>query len=281
MLNAVVLAHPGCASYSTHPSQRTGLDTVVQSSTRNYSVVVRNALTICAVLLTLLPVPVTLLGLLPAYRSHARFLVFYAPLICVLTLGYLFYLRDVLARVLFAQFMRPSDDLDPYYRQTFSGWASHTLARARSVIVTCLPALLMLTSYYCVTRYATRLNDSVLLASDMYRLQFAQQRITLVDSAADSATTSARPAPGKEDKSAMVTAPPFNPADLPRVREYALRSAGIADIPYFTELTALYLGAFVAALAAVITMSLKEYAKEAMGLTETELVLGRLSTDPW
>jgi hypothetical protein len=64
------------------------------------------------------------------------------------------------------------------------------------------------------------------------------------------------------------------------MREYALRSAGIADIPYFTELTALYIGAFVAALVAVITMSLKEYAKEAMGLTETELVLGRLSTEP-
>jgi hypothetical protein len=243
-------------------------------------VVVRNALTICAVLLTLLPVPVTLLGLLPAYRSHARFLVFYAPLICVLTLGYLFYLRDVIARILFAQFMRPSDDLDPYYRQTFSGWVSHTLARTRSIIVTCLPALLMLTSYYCVTRYAARLNDSVLLASDMYRLQFAQQRITFVDGAPDSTTTSARPAPGKESSGATVTAPAINPSDLPRMREYALRSAGIADIPYFTELTALYIGAFVAALVAVITMSLKEYAKEAMGLTETELVLGRLSTEP-
>jgi len=262
------------------PTQRTGLDNVVRASERDYSLVVRNALTICAVLLTLLPVPVTLLGLLPTYRSQARFLVFYAPLICVLTLGYLFYLRDVLARVLFAQFMRPSDDLDPYYRQTFSGWANHILARARSVIVTCLPALLMLTSYFCVTRYAARLNDSVLLASDMYRLQFAQQQITFVDSVADSTTTSARLGAVKADKGSTVAAAPFNPADLPRAREYALRSAGIADIPYFTELTALYLGAFVAALAAVITMSLKEYAKDAMGLTETELVLGRLSTDP-
>lgn len=227
--------------------------------------------------MTLLPVPVTLLGLLPTYRSQARFLVFYAPLICVLTLGYLYYLRDVLARVLFAQIIRPSDDLDPYYRQTLHGWASHTLARARSVIVTCLPALLLLTSYYCVTRYAARLNDSVLLASDMYRMQFARQRITFVDSAADSATTTVRPVPGKAEAG---TEPPFDLADLQQVREYALRSAGIADIPLFTELTALYLGAFVAALAAVITMSLKEYAKEAMGLTETDLVLGRLSTEP-
>jgi hypothetical protein len=260
-------------------SQRTGLDSVVQASARNYSAVIRNALTVCAVLLTLLPVPVTLFGLLPAYRSHARFLVFYTPLICVLTLGYLFYLRDVIARVLFAQFMQPSDDLDPYYRQTFSGWSRHILARARRFIITCLPALLMLTSYYCVTRYAARLNDSVLLASDMYRLQFAQ-RHTFVDSAANSATTPAPPAPGKENNGATLTAPPLNPADLPKVRDYTLRSVGIADIPYFTELTALYLGAFVAALAAVITMSLKEYAKEAMGLTETELVLGRLSTEP-
>src|SRR4051794_17323019 len=154
MLDGIVRMRLGCFAYSTDSSKRTGLDTVVRASASNYSAVFRNALAICAVILALLPIPVTLLGLLPTYRSQSRFLVFYAPLICMLTLGYLFYLRDVLARALFAESMRPSDDLDPYYRQTLSGWARHALARTRRVIVTCLPALLMLASYYCVTRYA-------------------------------------------------------------------------------------------------------------------------------
>jgi hypothetical protein len=41
------------------------------------------------------------------------------------------------------------------------------------------------------------------------------------------------------------------------------------------ELTALYIGAFVALLVAVTLMGLKEYAKEAMGLSEHQLMFGR------
>jgi hypothetical protein len=46
----------------------------------------------------------------------------------------------------------------------------------------------------------------------------------------------------------------------------------------FTELTVLYIGIFSAALLAVLLMALKEHAKEAMGLTEQELVVGRYAS---
>jgi hypothetical protein len=42
----------------------------------------------------------------------------------------------------------------------------------------------------------------------------------------------------------------------------------------FTELTALYIGIFATALMAVIMMALKENAKDAMGLSEQDLILG-------
>jgi hypothetical protein len=54
-----------------------------------------------------------------------------------------------------------------------------------------------------------------------------------------------------------------------------LRTTGIDDIPRLVELTVLYMGAFVALLIAVTLMALKEYAKEALGLSEHELMFGR------
>jgi hypothetical protein len=59
------------------------------------------------------------------------------------------------------------------------------------------------------------------------------------------------------------------------VREYVLRTTGIDDIPRLVELTVLFMGTFVALLIAVTLMALKEYAKEALGLSEHELMFGR------
>jgi hypothetical protein len=53
-----------------------------------------------------------------------------------------------------------------------------------------------------------------------------------------------------------------------------------SDIPHFTELSLLYVGAFLAPLLAVLLMGIREYAKEALGLTERDVVLGRLLVDP-
>jgi hypothetical protein len=48
----------------------------------------------------------------------------------------------------------------------------------------------------------------------------------------------------------------------------------VDDIPSFTRLNILYIGIFWSAEIALILMALKEYAKEAMGLTERDLMLG-------
>ena len=65
------------------------------------------------------------------------------------------------------------------------------------------------------------------------------------------------------------------PEDTSAVRRYVLQSSNIDGIPLFQELTALYIGAFGAASIALVLMALKEHAKEAMGLSEEDLMLGR------
>ena len=107
----------------------------------SYAAVVRRALIVGALLVSLLPGPVTALGVLPAYRTHARFLVFYAPLVCLLVLGYLFYVRDTLARVLFADILDPPGAPDPYYHQAASASGSDgcSASSARSPSPRCPP----------------------------------------------------------------------------------------------------------------------------------------------
>jgi hypothetical protein len=64
------------------------------------------------------------------------------------------------------------------------------------------------------------------------------------------------------------------------LQRYVLQTTGVDDIPSFTRLTILYIGIFLSAEIALILMALKEYAKEAMGLTERDLMLGLDPTPP-
>src|SRR5215210_7577137 len=88
--------------------------------THSYSAAVRSLLGFTALAVTLLPIPVIYFGLLPAYQRHAWFLLFYTPFLCLLTLFYLFYVRDSLARTIFADVLDPPPPPDPYSREPFS-----------------------------------------------------------------------------------------------------------------------------------------------------------------
>jgi hypothetical protein len=236
-----------------------------------------------AVLLALLPIPVTILGLLPAYRMHARFLVLYAPIACLLLLAYLFYVRDSLARQLFADLLNPLPQSDPYYRASAGESLGRVLRRLRTGLLAVLPALLLITSLYCITRYTARLGKSIDLAT------LTLSGTPIAERAASAAggpqarrpsrpTTAARPADslGALEKAPLRdTIAEYNTVGR---REAVLRTAGIESIPMFTELTVLYIGIFAAAMTALVLMALKEYAKEAMGLSEQDLVLGGWST---
>src|SRR5689334_19003157 len=132
---------------------------------RSYSPTLWRALIAGAVVLAFLPIPVATVGLLPAYRVQARFLAFYAPLVCLLSLAYLFYLRDRLARRLFASVLDPLPAPDPYY-STRRQRLAHLAATLRGAFMTALPALLIIASLCCALRYNHRLGHSVALVGE-------------------------------------------------------------------------------------------------------------------
>jgi hypothetical protein len=256
------------------------------------------ALALAAFLLGLLPVPYVALGLLPVYHMHARFLVFYTPVVCLLVLGYLFYIRDNVARVLFAEVIASGVAADPEFYDAEEGVARGLGVRLRSAIFILLPILLLGVSLYCLTRYVDRFTASVATAGQVMleRLPADQTPDSAVKADAPAETRrrqvsdtvravspaeiGTEAAPSVETRLAALRALPGYSQDLNPLRTYTLRQASIDDIPHFMELTTLYIGAIVPALAAVFFVLLKEYARRAMGLSDREVILRTRNEDP-
>jgi len=240
------------------------------------------------VLLALLPVPITLLRVLPMYEQHAHFLVFYAPLVCCLTVGYCFYVRDTLARVLFKHLLDPLPQPDPYYRPGLGLLARRLAAKLRITFLTLVPIGLVGGSFYCVTAYISRLQDSVEVAGRVMlgRMPASERRQFLTSSAAPAApivppdsTQSLGAADARKAPPASVPLPTdrglaLGLVDQTALRLYTLRAANIEDIAYFRELTTLYIGVFVCSIGAAMLMILKEHAREVLNLSEEGLLLG-------
>jgi hypothetical protein len=243
---------------------------------RTYSSGFRRALSLGALVTAILPAPVLLLHFLPAFQVQATFLAFYGPLVCFLALAYLFYIRDSLARAMFADLLDPSPKFDPYYGDPPSASLGRALRRVRSVVLALLPVALILASSYCAVEYIRQVNRSVegaieqKLREPSWRGDWAQSGGLRRDTvgAAQSRLRRRSAATLTRDDTARV----LPSADS--LRQYIFNTAGVDDIPFFPRLTVLYIGIFLSAEIAFVLMALKEYAKEAMGLTERDLMLG-------
>jgi hypothetical protein len=247
---------------------------------------IRTVLSLAALAVAVLPGPLLALGVLPAYQVHARFLAFYTPFACLLILAYLFYVRDYLARIMFAGVLRAAterdDYSDPYRRPTVSRSVGRGLRRSGTVLVALLPALLLGVSFYSITRYLAVFDQSVAVARSLYverygpveKVGLTQQPTRREAPTPRRASTDSVPMPNGSGRIARPDSLP-PPEDSSAVRHYVLESSNIDGIPFFQELTVLYIGAFGAASVALVLMALKEHAKEAMGLSEQDLMLGR------
>jgi hypothetical protein len=221
-----------------------------------------------------------LFQLIPGYGVQAKFLIFYGPLVCFLTLAYLFYIRDALARAMFADLLDPAPQPDPYYGEPLSASIRRGLRRSRSFLLALLPVVLLLGSAYCAREYVYLVNRSVEEA-----VRQKQRDPTggseLGGPGEARRDTSRVTTKGRPRRKSSVGSPAANtaapPLDADSMRQFILRTAKVDDIPSFTRMNVWYIGIFLCAEIAFILMALKEYAKEAMGLTERDLMLGSSS----
>jgi hypothetical protein len=243
---------------------------------RTYSNWFRGTLSIGALVTAILPAPVMIFQLLPAYVVQAKFLIFYGPLVCFLTLAYLFYVRDALARAMFADLLDPPPEPDPYYGEPLLVSVRRIFRRVRSIVLALLPIALVLTSSYCAVEYIRLVNRSAWEVVERRhqptvnteRLESTESGRDLVTAKPGTHSSRRRPSLPVSQDTAKVQSSPDS------LRRYVLQTTGVDDIPSFTRLNILYIGIFLSAEIALILMALKEYAKEAMGLTERDLMLG-------
>jgi hypothetical protein len=211
---------------------------------------------------------VSLFHLLPAYPVQEKFLIVYAPLICVLTLAYLFYLRDSLARMMFAHLLNPLPPPPVYYPERIDLRLRRWWMVTRRTAFALLPAFLLAGSFVCGMQYLMCVKDSMAVVS----VTLAHQRTGSEDIgllSPDSTPQAAIPQLLLRQEGTLAQPAPPSALDVPTP----------ADIPYFTELTLLYVGSFLSALVALVLMGLREYAREAIGLTEQDVILSQVQTE--
>jgi hypothetical protein len=234
----------------------------------SYSAFLQRVFHTAALIVALLPIPVALLGLLPAYRNHTRFLIFYAPLVCLLTLAYLFYVRDALARLMFAHLLDPLPARVGHYpERTRVRWRRGWI-RSRSAALTVLPAALLISSAALAVSYSRRLDDSLSIA-----METAPDTLAVIENVGELPSAATTPSPSR-----VTNGPPGQA--IGTSRRIALEGTPPSDIPQFVELTALFIGTFLASMIALVLMALREYAKDALGLSERDVVLGRRLAEP-
>jgi hypothetical protein len=253
----------------------------------SYSGVLLRIFTAGAVGVALLPLPVTLLKLLPTYPAHAPVLAFLAPLVCLLSLAYLFYVRDSLARVMFAHLLHPMPGHSRYPERSELRIRRFVVS-ARRHLLAFLPAILLLGSFACMANYVVGFKESLVLAPVRIDQGDGPEDVGLVPSkrgrdrarTLDSVTPDQSPTRAGHDAGRVDTiqADGLSPNKSPW--QQVLGALSLTDIPNVMELTALYVGAFLTAVLALALMGFREYAKDALGLSERDVVLGRVLEDP-
>lgn len=116
-------------------------------------------MSLSSVIAAALPIPVTSFGLIPTFKAQTAVLSTYTPLFCFLLLGFVFYSRHQLARLMFPEYF--GDQL---------AYSEITLGRRIKIrwhyFVALLPALLIMASIWCIFLYQEALNDAILYARD-------------------------------------------------------------------------------------------------------------------
>lgn len=238
---AFVLVRPlACSVYSQHIMTELKSPPVEEAPptdpkrVRAFAQFFKNYMSISALVTAALPIPITALRLIPTYKAQTGLLSVYTTLFCFLVLGFIFFSRHSLGRLLFLS-TADHGPLLPTFR----------MAQRLAAI---LPALLIVMSLVCVFSYHNLLNNSV-------QQQLGRPAIFERSIRGDGETNAAE----SVQRSRFDT---------------VLLYSELWDIPLGTLLLGVYLGTFVFAEAAFILMAIREYLQDLLKLSEMELILG-------
>lgn len=116
---------------------------------RAFALFFKRYMSVSTLVVASLPIPVTALRAIPTFKAHTKILSVYTPLFCFLALGFIFYSRHKLARIMFPE----------YFSET-GVVMTRTTKLSRGLIRT-LPVFLIGLSMLSVVLYHGLLNQEV------------------------------------------------------------------------------------------------------------------------
>ncbi|MBC7933190.1 MAG: hypothetical protein H7Z38_21715 [Rubrivivax sp.] len=133
---------------SENSSQEDNTDPV---RVKAFALFFKRYMSVSAIVVAALPIPVTSLGLIPTFGAQTNLLSVYTPLFCFLTPGLLFYLRHQFARIMFPGiYYSEGNPVTNFYRSSLTGL---------------IPLLLIACSVVSVFQY----NDVLVLNANMIK----------------------------------------------------------------------------------------------------------------
>ncbi len=215
---------------------------------KNFARFFKNYMSVSAIVAAALPIPVTAFKLIPTYKAHTSLLSTYTSLFCFLLLGFIFYSRHQLARLMFPRFFSfYSPDVDLTVRG---------MRELMRFFVAILPGLLIISSLICVYLYHSVLDRSV--GGFLNKPVLMSSQPLDVTSHREYASPTPTPAPTPKPKTSVDI--------LDSVESWELPESGL--------LVLLYLGIFLFAESAFIIMAIKEYLQDLVKLSEIDLIEG-------
>lgn len=244
----------------------------------------KSYMSVSAVVVASLPIPLTSLGAIPTFGAQRAFLSTYTSLFCFLLLGFIFYSRHILAKWFFPDIAgsrtAPSTSaVDTMWDHLFVG-----LRGFLSVFVRLLPFLLICSALFMTYRYHQILTEAVVIARAEWTLE------KLVDAPVGS--------PRVEEASSDLTqlremeygaSSFFVPIRQGRFARRVLSASGLPATPTVSNLLkevpldrvpaahslmASHLAMFLCAEAAFVLMAIREYLQDTLGLSDETQILG-------
>jgi hypothetical protein len=226
---------------------------------RSFAQFFKSYMSVSAIVAAALPIPVASFKLIPTFAYQTKYVTVYTSMFCFLLLGFIFYSRHSLARLLF-----PAAISAPMTSPERRG-----LARIPINPITWLPLWLILASLTCVFTYHQLLRATIV---DLHETEVQIQ--ALKAQAAGKATPVDTGRKGVESHAADVLEHQNDLAgsklDAKILEETSAAHIG-ATGPF---LTLTYLGIFLFAEAAFIVMAIKEYLQDKLTLDDVDLMLG-------
>jgi hypothetical protein len=250
----------------------------------------KSYMSLSSLLTAALPIPVAAFELIPTYQAQTKILSVYTPLFCFLILGFIFYSRHILARLMFPEFFGKA-----YAKVHMIKFGPIMTTVIRSLI-RILPLSLIILSITFAFAYHFTLDRSIndrraMLKEEVGLSDLTNTRVKAENDLTQKVNTQKQSGNPITEGDARVHDNELKKIESLRVREEELQkiySSRIKSeevlktdrglIPYSNTLMVLYIATFLTAEACFILMAIKEYLQDLIGLTEKDLITRNKTT---